>query len=101
MPVGISCIHVHQEEDMAQAIERKTTLPISKIEPYYTLSTGQNHVVRAREQVLQVLSGVAWVSNNGDDFVLRSGEAITLERGGDHVAVISSLFNKPVRYSLR
>ena len=86
---------------MAQAIERKATLPISKIEPYYTLSTGQNHVVRAREQVLQVISGVAWVSNNGEDFVLRTGEAITLERGGDHVAVISSLFNKSVRYSLR
>jgi hypothetical protein len=87
--------------NMAQAIERKVTLPISQIEPYYTLEPEQNHVVRAREQVLQVISGVAWVSNNGEDMVLHTGEAITLQRGGDHVAVISGLFGKPVRYSLR
>ena len=86
---------------MAQAtIERKVTLPISQIEPYYIIERAQNHVVRAREQVLQVISGVAWVSNNGDDIVLHAGEAITLQRGGDHVAVISGLFDQPVRYSL-
>ena len=87
---------------MAQAtIPRVISLPINKIEPYYTLKHGQNHVIKAREQVLQVVEGVAWVSNLGEDFVLRQGEAITLQRGGDHVALVSSLFGKSVRYSLR
>lgn len=87
---------------MAQAtLERKISLPIDHITPYYTLKHGQNHVIKAREQVLQVIEGVAWVSNLGEDFVLTAGEAITLERGDDHVALVSSLFGKSVRYSLR
>ena len=85
---------------MAQTIERKVTLPTDQSERYYTLEIGQNHVVAVREQVLKVLSGVVWVSNNGDDMILHAGEAITLQHGGDHIAVISGLFDKPVQYSL-
>ena len=85
---------------MAQAIQYIKAMPIDNHTPYYTVKPRQNHVLKANNQVLQVISGTAWVSNNQQDFVLKSGEAITLEKGGDAVVAVSGLFGKPVRYTV-
>ena len=77
---------------MAQAISRIKSMPIDTHTPYYTLKPRQNHVIRANNQVLQVLSGLAWISQNGEDFILK---------GGDAVIMVSGLFGKPVQYTLR
>ena len=86
---------------MAQAIKQINVLPIDIHSPYYTVKARQNHVLKANNQVLQVISGTAWVSNNQQDFILKSGEAITLCKGGDAVVAVSGLFGKPVQYTLR
>lgn len=86
---------------MAQAIHRVIPMALEENEPYFTVKTQQNHIIKAQFQVLQVVSGVAWVSNLGEDYVLKVGDAITLMPGGDHVAVVSGLYNKPMRYTLR
>ena len=85
---------------MAQAIKHEITLATNRIAVDYTLEPGQNHVVQVREQIVQVLAGAAWISNNGDDLILQPGEVITLKRGGDNLVVISGLSGKPVRYTL-
>ena len=86
---------------MAQLAKRITPISIPQSEPYYTLQTGENHVIKSQFQTLQVLSGVAWVSNCGEDYIVKSNEAITLFPGGDNVAVITSMFNKPMQYTLK
>lgn len=86
---------------MAQLAKRIMPIPIHHSEPYYTLNKGQNHVVKAQFQTLQVVSGIAWVSNCGEDYIVKAGNAITLFPGGDDVAVITSLFNHPMQYILK
>jgi quercetin dioxygenase-like cupin family protein len=86
---------------MAQVLNRVMPMALEQTEPYFTLKPQQNHVIKAQLQVLQVVSGIAWVSNLGEDYILKVGDAITLMPGGDHVAVVSGLFNKPMRYTLR
>lgn len=86
---------------MAQLAKRVMPIPVHISEPFYTLKKGQNHVIKAQFQTIQIVSGVAWVSNCGEDYILKPGEAITLFPGGDNVAVIASLFNKAMKYSLK
>lgn len=86
---------------MAQLAKRIIPIPVHHSEPYYTLHKGQNHVIKSQCQTLQVVSGVAWVSNCGEDYIVKSNEAITLFPGGDNVAVITSMFNKPMQYTLK
>lgn len=86
---------------MAQVINRVIPMALEETEPFFTLKPQQNHVIKAQYQVLQVVSGLAWVSNLGEDYILKTGEAITLMPGGDHVAVVSPLYNKSVCYTLR
>ena len=59
---------------MAEAIKRIVPMKLEAYEPYYTVNPRQNHMIKANFQVLQVISGVAWVSNNGEDFVLMAAE---------------------------
>jgi quercetin dioxygenase-like cupin family protein len=90
-----------ETDKMAQVLNRVIPMALETSEPYFTLKPQQNHVIKAQYQVFQVVSGVAWVSNLGEDYVLKVGDAITLMPGGDHVAVVSGLYNKPMRYTLR
>ncbi|GEM_PF-2262331 len=83
-----------------QATQRIKVYPVDNYTPYYTLQIRENHILTARNQVLQVISGAAWVSNNGQDYTLKAGEAITLKVGGDGMVVVSAMFKKPVRYTL-
>jgi len=86
---------------MEQALPRIKAFTIDNHTPYYTVKPRQNHVIKANNQVLQVISGLAWVSNTGEDFVVKPGEAITLFKGGDTVVTVSGLFSKPVEYTLK
>lgn len=86
---------------MAQAISRIKSMPLDTHTPYYTLKPRKNHVIRAKNQVLQVISGLAWISHNGEDFILKAGDTICLTRGGDVVVMVSGLFGKSVQYTLR
>jgi len=86
---------------MAQLAKRIMPIPIHHSEPYYTLNKGQNHLIKAQFQTLQVLSGIAWVSNCGEDYIVKAGEAISLFPGGDNVAVITSMFNTALQYTLK
>jgi len=85
---------------MAQAIQRIKAMPIDERSYYYTVEPEKNHMLRAKNQVLQVISGLAWVAHNGQDFILKPGDAITLFKGGDGVVMVSGLFKKPVQYTL-
>lgn len=85
---------------MENTLTRIKALPVDNHTPYYTVKARQNHVIKAKQQVLQVISGVAWVSNKGEDFIIKPGDAITLFRGGDAVVTVSGLFGKPVKYTL-
>jgi len=85
---------------MAQAIQSIKRMPIDQHKPYYTIQPRKNHVLKAKNQVLQVISGIAWVSVKGQDFVLKPGEAVTLAKGGDAVVAVSGLFGKSVQYTL-
>lgn len=85
---------------MAQAIQSIKLMPIDQHKPYYTIQPRKNHVLKAKNQVLQVIAGTAWVSLNGQDLVLKRGEAVTLEKGGDAIVAVSGLFGKPVQYTL-
>lgn len=85
---------------MAQAIQHIKVLPIDTCTPYYTVAPRKNHILKAKNQVLHVISGTAWVSLNGQDHILKTGEAITLERGGDAVVAVSGMSGKSVKYTL-
>jgi hypothetical protein len=69
--------------------------------PYYTVKARDVHTLTAKNQVIQVLSGNAWISNNGEDFILGAGDTITLFPGGDRTAAISPLRGTTVTYTLR
>lgn len=84
---------------MAQ-IQRIKVLPIDNCTPYYTVQPRKNHILKAKNQVLHVISGTAWISNKGQDYTLKSGDAITLRRGGDNIVVVSGMSGKPVKYTL-
>lgn len=86
---------------MAQAIQRIQAMPIDKQSLYYTVEPKESHAIRAKNQVLQVISGVAWVSCGGEDFILNTGDAITLFPHGDLVAMVSGLLDKPMQYTLK
>jgi len=85
---------------MAQAIQRIKLLPIDTCKPYYTVQSRENHMLKAKQQVLQIIAGTAWVSNNGQDYVLKAGDAITLMCGGDNVVVVSGMRGQAVEYTL-
>ncbi len=62
-------------------------------EQEHTIEHGQTLVLKAKGQVLRVRSGLAWVSFDGEDHILHSGQRVTLARGGDAWAIISGLGN--------
>ena len=53
-------------------------MPIDEQDYYYTVPARENHILTAKNQVLQVISGVAWVSCVGQDYTLNAGDAMTL-----------------------
>ena len=65
------------------------------------LSQGEAYSLRVRptQARVRVVSGQAWVSYEGEDYILSYGEELTLSNGRFE-AVIMALFNKPVTLEL-
>ncbi len=64
-----------------------------------SLKSGKAHSIHCNSQVIRVLSGRAWVTFGGEDVVVKCGEAVGLP-AGEHQAVISSLDEHPVVFSI-
>ena len=84
-----------------QVFPRIKAMPIDDQSYYYTVPARENHVLTAKNQVIQVISGIGWVSCGGQDYILKVGDAMTLSPQGDKVTVISGLKGKAVRYTLK
>ena len=84
-----------------QVSPRIKAMPIDDQSYYYTVPARKNHVLTAKNQVLQIISGVAWVSCGGQDYILKVGDAMTLSPQDDKVTVISGLKGKAVCYTLK
>ncbi len=69
------------------------TLSKSQIE----LMKGYVRDEKRESQVLRVVSGAAWVSMDGEDFILRTGEELKLSHG-KHKALVSPANNEPLVY---
>ena len=63
------------------------------------LQPGEAKRIRRTGQTLHIVSGAAWVTINGRDVILQSGEDVKLP-WGRHPAVISGLRGQPVAYQL-
>ncbi|MBE0689749.1 MAG: DUF2917 domain-containing protein [Anaerolineae bacterium] len=62
-------------------------------EQEHTIEYGHTLVLKTKGQELRVRSGMAWVSFDGEDHILHSGQRVTLARGGDAWAIVSGLGN--------
>ena len=67
----------------------------------FTLPGGKQDPVSIRPmgQVVEVLSGAAWIASHGKDCELLSGQRCTLPVGGD-AALISALGDSPLVFRL-
>lgn len=71
-------------------------------------TTGENNVLdpgRVRRlqrgfRSVHVVSGIAWITSNGRDFLLESGDELSLEPG-THDNLISALGGHPLVYEMR
>jgi hypothetical protein len=51
-------------------------------------------------RTLHVISGLAWITSNGKDFLLESGDELMLERG-THDNLLSALGEHPLVYEMK
>ncbi len=66
------------------------------------LKPRRNAFVKADSQQLVVIDGVAWVTMNGKDHVIKAGDSCQLVPNNDRYPVcISALGNKSVTYTLK
>ncbi len=63
------------------------------------LSWGNVHSLERQSQILHVVSGNAWVTFDAQDFILQSGDEITLSPGRD-IAVVSALGEQTLVYKI-
>lgn len=66
----------------------------------FQLKVGEVRSLERRSQVLRVVSGLVWVTMDGQDIVLKGGDELTLKRGKDH-AVISAAGLRPAAFEIR
>jgi mannose-6-phosphate isomerase-like protein (cupin superfamily) len=64
------------------------------------LGAGESRAVRRNSQVIRVVSGNGWITFEGRDAYLSSGEEMLLGRGKHH-AVLSALGADPLVYEIR
>jgi hypothetical protein len=65
----------------------------------FRLGAGSVRTLQRARQVVRVISGCAWITLDGDDIVLCSGETVRLAPG-KHPAVISGPSDRPVVYEI-
>lgn len=63
------------------------------------LDVGDVAVLPRVDQVVHVLSGCAWITMNGDDIIVKSGEKFTLYPG-KYAPVVSAVGNRQLVYEI-
>lgn len=69
------------------------------LERYVRLSQGETRHIKTDAQTIHIVSGQAWVSYEGEDHILKSGDLLAISKG-DYAAVISPLGNHDLVYEL-
>ncbi len=64
------------------------------------LAGDETYPLEHQTQVIQVLSGCAWVTLNGEDQVIRQGENLMIEHSREKI-VISSLGSRPLVFEIQ
>ena len=64
-----------------------------------TLSRGNVHAIYRKSQVIHIVFGNAWITFDGQDFILHGGDEIVLTPGADK-AVISALGDQSLVYQI-
>jgi hypothetical protein len=64
------------------------------------LNGGEHRSLARREQVVQIVSGTAWITSDRNDFVIAEGEAVVL-KPGRYSPLIASLNSQPVAYEVQ
>ena len=83
---------------MATLDPKRTTHTMEKLDKCkIELMKGYVRSEKRDSQVLRIVSGTAWVSMDGEDMVLNSGEELKLSHGR-HQAVISPTGDGPLVY---
>jgi hypothetical protein len=81
------------------AYSQQTATPYSEHHSLIQLRGNATYQARRTAQVLKVITGCAWISFDGKDWIVRSGEEITLNPGLD-AAVISRLSDSVLVFSM-
>ena len=83
---------------MATPDPKRTTHTMEKLDKCkIELMKGYVRSEKRDSQVLRIVSGTAWVSIDGEDMVLSSGEELKLSHGR-HQAVVSATGDEPLVY---
>lgn len=83
---------------MAAPDEKRVTHTMEAVgKTHVELMKGYVRDEKRESQVLRVVSGAAWVSMDGEDFILRTGEELKLSHG-KHKALVSPANNEPLVY---
>lgn len=69
------------------------------LDRYVCLSQGETRHIKTDAQTIHIVSGQAWVSYEGEDHILKSGDLLAISKG-DYAAVISPLGNHDLVYEL-
>jgi hypothetical protein len=64
------------------------------------LDRNEMRPLSAETQIIHVTAGIAWISTDGTDLIVNSGEEIVMRRG-KHPALISSAGKYPLEYEVR
>lgn len=79
-----------------------TTSEMELVVELVELKPHQNAFIEADSQQLVVIDGVAWVTMNGEDYVVKAGDYCVLAPSKDRFPVcVSPLGGKPVTYALK
>ncbi|GIK63063.1 MAG: hypothetical protein BroJett018_08570 [Chloroflexota bacterium] len=79
-----------------------TTSQMESVVELVELKPHRNAFIEANSQQLVVIDGAAWVTMNGEDYVVKAGDFCVLAPGKDRFPVcVSPLGGKPVTYALK
>jgi quercetin dioxygenase-like cupin family protein len=63
------------------------------------LAAGETHQLECSGQTLRIVSGTAWVSYRGQDYIVGAGDSLAIT-AGTYPAIASAMRSKPVTYRL-
>ncbi|MBZ0316635.1 MAG: hypothetical protein K8L91_09470 [Anaerolineae bacterium] len=88
--------HFHSVPFNLTSVKMESAVELVELKPH------RNAFIEANSQQLVVVDGVAWVTMNGEDYVVKAGDYCLLTPGKDRFPVcVSPLGGKPVTYALK